>query len=228
VISEVMYHAGVTPPAGLSVGELDYIELRNLEAVEIPLEVDYGADGRLGWQVGGGVQFAFSNGASIAPQSYLVLVSFDPSGEASKLEAFRNLYDIPSSIPVIGPYGGKLNNYSDSVHLLRPDFPTADLMPLVLRDAITYFDWDDWPTSADGGGPSLERIDPRSARTDSTRWAASLVTGGTPGRVNSVTTPVPEPEVLPALLSGLLLLIALSRRGAKRKFEDRRRLRNVA
>lgn len=215
VISEVMYHAAGPPPIGLSAGELEYIELQNLKGVPTPLEVDYGASGVFGWQIGGGVQYPFTNGASVAADSYLLLVSFDPTAEPSKLESFRGVYAIPGEIPIHGPYAGKLNNYSDSVELLRPDSPALGVTPMVSRDSITYLDWDSWPTSADGGGPSLERIDPRDAGTDSTHWAASQMAGGTPGRINSVTTPVPEPPVLRAILAGLLLLMYLARTGKR-------------
>ena len=206
VIGEVMYHAGGVPPAGLSAGELDFIELQNLSPAALPLEVDYGPEGRFGWQIGDGVDYEFGGGASIAAESYLVVVSFAPDLEPLKLEAFRSHYSIPIEIPVYGPYAGKLNNYSDSLRLLRPDSPSAGLAPMVERDALTYFDMDPWPVSADGGGPSLERIYPGFAGRSVTYWGASELPGGTPGRLNSRTAEVPEPSFLPGISAGMVLL----------------------
>ena len=203
-------HSHLQP--SLSAGELEYIELWNLGQSATPLEIDYGAEGLFGWQLGGGVQYTFANGATLPADSYLLVVSFDPVAEASKLALFRSAYAVPDGVPVYGPYTGKLSNYSDTIHLLRPDLPSLGIAPMVLRDSITYFDWESWPTSADGGGPSLERIDPRAAGRDATYWAASQAIGGSPGRINSVTIPVPEPDLLPGLLAGLLLLMVLARR----------------
>ena len=97
----------------------------------------------------------------------------------------------------------------------RPDTPGLVFAPLVLRDSVTYFDWGDWPSTADGGGTSLERIDPSVAETDASRWAASLAVGGTPGAENSVLNKVPEPSAMSLLRVGILGLLLLARRSIR-------------
>jgi hypothetical protein len=129
------------------------------------------------------------------------LVTFDPVLEPLKLAAFRSHYGLLPSTPILGPNGGRLDNYTDSIHLRRPDIPSLGEAPLVLRDSVTYFDFGDWPTGPDGTGPSLERLDPNVPASDSTRWAASLSAKGTPGAENSVVN-VPEPTVVAQFFLG--------------------------
>ena len=64
----------------------------------------------------------------------------------------------------------------------------------------------DLPVSADGGGPSLERIYPGFAGRSVTYWGASELPGGTPGRLNSRTAEFPEPSFLPGISAGMVLL----------------------
>ena len=54
-----------------------------------------------------------------------------------------------------------------------------------LVDIVEYDDASPWPTAADGGGPSLELIDPSYDNSLAASWQASFVDGGTPGEVNS-------------------------------------------
>jgi len=82
---------------------------------------------------------------------------------------------------------------------------------MVLRDSLTYFDWNEWPASADGGGASLERIDPFMAPSGASHWAASTVLGGTPGRENTVLNTLPEPSATLMLQIGVVALLALTR-----------------
>jgi hypothetical protein len=47
--------------------------------------------------------------------------------------------------------------------------------------SFTYDDVSPWPTAADGGGPSLEIIDPFGDANSGSNWRASFYVGGTPG-----------------------------------------------
>ncbi|MDD5766870.1 MAG: lamin tail domain-containing protein, partial [Candidatus Marinimicrobia bacterium] len=57
-----------------------------------------------------------------------------------------------------------------------------------LRDVVEYQDGNDWPSGADGDGPSLELLNPNYDNTLATAWRSSSADGGTPGIVNSVYT----------------------------------------
>jgi hypothetical protein len=203
VINEIMYNAQGPAADPLTGSDLEYIELRNGGLVDVPMEVDYGASGFSPWRVSGGPSFDFPPGAFIPAQGFALLVNFDPALEPLTLTAFRTHYGLLASTPIYGPNGGRLDNYTDSVNLRRPDTPSLlppGEAPLVLRDTVTYFDFADWPTAADGGGSSLERINPNVATTDSTNWAASIPLNGTPGAENSVF--VPEPSAAIQVLFG--------------------------
>ena len=114
--------------------------------------------------------------------------------------------------PIHGPSGDRLGNYSDTINLRRPDVPgLLGVAPLVLRDTITYFDFEAWPAAADGAGSSLERIDATNASSGPTDWAASLTLGGTPDAENS-TSGLGVPSLPPLGLAALALGIALAGR----------------
>lgn len=218
VINELMYNGSEPAPSPLTGGDLEYVEILNTSQQGVFLSEDYGLDGIFPWKLAGGLSFEFPESAFIGAEGYLLVVGFDPATEPLKLSQFTSHYGVPASVPILGPYFGGLNNYSDTVNLRRPDRPTAGMAPLVLRDSVTYFDWNDWPTTADGGGTSLERIDPFMAASDPSHWAASLAVGGTPGLENSVLSTVPEPSATLMLQAGsfALLLLARAARGRSR------------
>jgi hypothetical protein len=66
-----------------------------------------------------------------------------------------------------------LSNGGETVTLLGP----AD----EVLHSFAYSDDAPWPTAADGGGPSLEIIDPLGDASDPTNWRASLYYVGSPG-----------------------------------------------
>ena len=210
VINEIMYKALGPFDLPLTGSDAEFIELRNGGIVDAPMAVDYGSAGIFPWRVSGGPNFDFPPTAVVPAQGFALLVTFDPVVEPLMLAAFRSHYGLLPSIPILGPSGGRLDNYTDSINLRRPDEPSLGLAPLVLRDSVTYFDFGDWPTEPDGTGPSLERIDPDVAASDSTRWAASLNAKGTPGAENSVVN-VPEPAVVVQQIAVCLSLSVLLR-----------------
>ena len=140
--------------------------------------------------------------------------------QPTKLAGFRAHYGLDPSVPIIGPYTGGLNDFSERVRLRRPDIPKAGVAPMVLRDGLTYFDFDEWPTAADGGGPSLERIDALDVAGLPTNWAASSGIG-TPGRANSALLRLPALSLTSRLLAVLVLgtgsLLAVRRQSSTRR-----------
>jgi hypothetical protein len=115
-----------------------------------------------------GVTYTFPIGATLAGGARLVLASdIDP-------DAFAARYP---GVTVRGYYSGSLNNGGERI---------------VLKDAggniITSLDYSDgggWPRAADGGGSSLEIINPYGDPDDPANWRASATTGGTPGSANA-------------------------------------------
>lgn len=73
------------------------------------------------------------------------------------------------------------------------DLASRELLTLTdakgkLVEAVEYDDQGAWPREADGGGYTLELIDPALDRNNPFSWLASTVLGGSPGAINSHTS----------------------------------------
>jgi hypothetical protein len=169
VISEIMYH----PPDdvhGADDSDREFIELHNITASDVPL---FGNGS--GWRIRGGIDFDFPAAAFVPAGGYALVVSFHPL-DSARATAFRNKYGLPVSLPLYGPYSGKLDNSGDRVALQRPDLPDGDDIPYILVDEIEYADVNPWPPIADGIGPSLQRIDVTEYGNDAVNWTSVIPT----------------------------------------------------
>ena len=179
LINEVMYH-----PSSENILE-EYIELFNSGPASEPLA---------GWHCSKGVQFTFPN-VTLAPGGFLVV--------AADLATFTNKY--PGLTNVIGNWTGRLSNSDEEIELRNA------LNSVV--DTVAYADEGDWAlrqrgpldhghhgwlwfAAHDGGGQSLELINPILSNQHGQNWASSLTAQGTPGRANSVTRTNIAPLIL--------------------------------
>jgi hypothetical protein len=191
VITEVMYHP---PDIGTNDNVTEeFIEVHNPNAVVAPLY--HSAYPSNTWRLRGGADFDFPQNMSLAPGGYLLVVSFDPTNNASALSAFRARYG--SNSVLVGPYSGKLDNGGEAVRLLKPDSPNTNgagnvSVPYVLVDHVTYSDHAPWPTNADGFGRSLQRIHAMGYANDPTNWLAALPTPGPSGTADSDGDGLPD------------------------------------
>ncbi|MBN1670390.1 MAG: lamin tail domain-containing protein [Kiritimatiellae bacterium] len=168
VINEIMYH-----PVD---GSLEYVELRNVSDGPVAL-YDTAAPTHT-WRLDAAVEYAFPAGTTLDAREYVLVA---PTNEA----AFRAVYpDVPAGVRIFGPYAGRLNNGGESVKLWRPDAPDPEGVPWILVDRVQYDDNSPWPESADGDGPSLERLAEDGYGNDPANWSASAAAGGTPGEPN--------------------------------------------
>ncbi len=111
-----------------------------------------------------GITFVFPEGSSIAPGAVLVLAnSTSPAQFAARY---------PGAV-VFGYFGGSLDNGGERIAILDRDGNTVT--------AVNYDDEAGWPTAPDGGGYSLEVIDPRGDLDSPANWRASSALNGTPG-----------------------------------------------
>lgn len=196
VLNEIHYHPA--DPVLPSTLDAEFIELRNLTSSAVALTTDYGADGVRPWKISGGVDFEFATGTVVPADGFLVVTSFDPAIDTAHLAELRATFSIPPSVPIVGPYAGRLSNLRDTVRLKRPDTPEADgdicggignptpYVPYVVVDEVTYGDNGEWPVEADGSGASLERVNAMAASDDAANWEANRLATATPGRSNSV------------------------------------------
>ena len=165
VINELNYNAY------LEVEQYDFFELYNNDTVVFDISK---------WAVSKGIVFTFPDGTLLDPGEYLVLAK-----DAVALRAL--LPSIPAEVTVLTWTSGNLSNGGETVEL-------SDNFANVI-DTTTYDDAGEWPTSTDGGGPSLELINPALPNTAAAAWKASTGNYGTPGQRNSVWEANPAPII---------------------------------
>ena len=163
VINEIMYN-----PDALQGTDNDYewVELYNTGPSNVNLSV---------WKLWdtnpANDPFIVPNNTYLDAGEYLVI--------CSNLGFIYFTYHITNAI---GNFGDKfgLGNGDDTVVLLNDSGSEID--------RVMYNDAYPWPFQPDGGGPSLERLNPLSPSNDPHNWAPSVpVTDyGTPGRQNSL------------------------------------------
>jgi len=180
VINELMYHAASQNPAD------EWLELYNAGNTTADLS---------GWNFKKGLSFTFAQGTTLPAGGYLVV--------AHDLGRFESLH--PGVTNVVGPWQGSLGNNGDDLEL---DDSTG-----ASQDQLSYGSEGDWAvrrqgpldhnhtgwiwtTPADGGGASMELMDPALGNDSGQNWAPSTVSGGTPGAANSVASGDVAPEIL--------------------------------
>jgi hypothetical protein len=107
-----------------------------------------------GWRLDGGIEFDFPAGTTLAAGGYLVVA------------------DNPASLPgvgALGPWSGSLSRNNDRI-VLEDSLGNR-------ADEAAYFSGGHWSDYADGGGSSLELLDPAADRLHPQSWAASDETG---------------------------------------------------
>lgn len=145
-----------------------------------------------------GIDFAFKERVVLGPNDRLVLASNnDPAAFAARYPG----------VVVRGWFGANLSNSGEEIAIRLPN--GAKLV------SVTFGDRGAWPSQADGGGFSLELIDPSGDPDDPGNWRASIRINGSPGTI-------PEPPMPAVIIEEVL---AKSEGGAVNDFIE---LRNTA
>jgi hypothetical protein len=140
----------------------EYLELQNIGTT--PLD--------LGNHSFVNITFTFPFGFTLAPGQRIILAN---NGNTN---AFHQRYP---GVAVMGWYGASLANGGEMLAILDPAGRTVFSM--------TFDDENGWPTSADGGGYSLELIEVNGDSDSPSNWRASTAQNGTPGQANSIAPP---------------------------------------
>ena len=157
VINEIYYH----PLSGDNADEFVELYNRGPDAVDIGL-----------WEFTSGINYTFPEHTIIPAGGYLVVAS----------KVARLLTNYPGLNPslVVGDFGGSLSNGGERLALARPDtsvVPNASGFTTnhfrVVLDEVTYGTGGRWGRWADGGGSSLELIDPHADHRAPSNWADS-------------------------------------------------------
>jgi hypothetical protein len=191
VISEIQYH----PPdigvngIGYNDSENEFIELQNISGSPVALYDTVYPTNR--WHLRNAVDFDFNTNLVIDPGGYVLVVGFDPAANPGTLNSFRQKTGVASSVPVVGPWVGTLNNGGGTIELRKPNVPDTNGTSYILVEKIKYSNVAPWPAGADGFGLTLQRVVPAAYGNDPTNWAASAptpagnFTGGTPPTITS-------------------------------------------
>jgi hypothetical protein len=180
VIGSIHYHP---PDIGTNDNVVDeFIELRNITGAPVPLyDPAYPTNT---WRLRDAVDYDFPQGVSLPANGRLFVVSFDPVADTAQLYAFRSRFSVDSTVPVFGPYSGRLANGDENVELYRPDVPNVDEVPYVLVERVEYDDATPWP-AADGTGAALFRVSLTGFGNDPTNWVATVPNFGGPTDTDS-------------------------------------------
>ncbi|HAK94749.1 MAG TPA: hypothetical protein DCM87_07025 [Planctomycetes bacterium] len=135
--------------------ESEWIELLNAGSESVDLT---------GWRFTRGIDYALPDG-TIVPAGHCLVVARNPARVQSD-------YGITG---VIGGHASGLKNGDEKI-VLRDHLGN-------IADEVHYADDGEWPAAADGGGPSIELVNPGCDNRSGQAWAASAG-AGTPGAAN--------------------------------------------
>jgi hypothetical protein len=159
VINEIMYH-----PIS-DEDDDEYVELHNRSGS--PVDVS-------GWRFGRGVDFLFPPQTSITSGGYLVVAR----NQARLLSRYSGQLTTSNTL---GDYTGSLADGGEWLTLQKPDtvletnelgVVKTNLIWITIGD-VDYVDGGRWGQYADGGGSSLELVDPRGDPWQASSWADS-------------------------------------------------------
>lgn len=162
VMSEILF----APTAGMA----QYVELTSLTNGPLPLYDPVRPTNS--WVLDGVGAFVFPPGTALAACASIIVCSTEPA-------TFRTQYSVPDSVPVFGPWSGRLDEDGETIRLLRPGEPKLDgSVPYYRVDHVTYRTDGAWALPAAGG--CLERIPVQAFGNDPASWRAGPARG-TPG-----------------------------------------------
>jgi hypothetical protein len=162
----------------------EFIELRNIDSVSVPLYDPLYPTNH--WKLQKGVEFTFPL-TNLAPFQICLVVSFNPYTDTAALNNFRSRFGVSNDVPIFGPWIGSLDNSGESVELYRPDpvqlfpHPDAGFVPYIRIDKVNYDSSKLFPVvDASNNGKSLQRKNSNLFGNDYINWAADFTTAGRP------------------------------------------------
>ena len=228
VINEIMYRPPdvYTNSAWWNNTEDEYVELYNRSAA--PADLFDGAYPTNAWKLAGAVEFTFPTNTTMAGQTCLLVVNFDPEQDAAQLAAFCAKYNVPTGTPILGPFQGHLGNRQDALKLCLPDEPElSGQVNYVLVEQVRYADQPPWPPAADGIGFALSRKAPGQYADDPWNWAGLAPSPGAANRTGAAPFIVAQPESQSVQASQLVTLSVVADGPAPLRYQWRFNGRNL-
>jgi hypothetical protein len=193
-VGEVVIHELMYAPISGSQND-EYVELHNWGAT--PIEVG-------GWRLEDGIRFEIPPGTTIPAGGFLVVAK-------DRQHLLERYVGVLGAANTVGDYAGALSNGGERLRLSRPEFllstnalgEVEQTTGWVVVDEVTYGDSERWGRWSDGGGSSLEKVDPRANGRRADSWADSDETPKAPwtpvlfsGRLDHGDVPASQLQVL--------------------------------
>ena len=186
VINEIMYH-----PPSHNLRE-QYVELYNSAATSVDVS---------GWKFTRGIHFTFPAATVIPASGYLVVAGNRPAF-TNKYPAVTNFVGDFVVVRMTNVVGYTYTNFDNALSHSHETLVLEDAAGRTV-DSLFYAEEGDWGlrqrglndggyqgwrwfNDADGGGKSIELINPNLPNDHGHNWSPSTVTNGTPGVANSV------------------------------------------
>jgi len=173
VVAQLLFHP---PDAGFANNTLqEFVLLRNLADRAVPLSDPDRS--HASWRLRGEVEFDFPARAQLAAAGSVMIVSFDPLEQSGALAGLRARFNVPLSIPIVGPWTGRLNNAGGEVRLLRPGTANPDddaRLAFDIAETVPYQPVSPWPTGASGTGRALVRAKLDGPSVDPIHWTSAI------------------------------------------------------
>jgi hypothetical protein len=134
------------------------------------------------WTLAGGIEFAFPPNVTLPAGGSLLVVGFDPQTDLDELDWFRSAYQVPTNVPIFGPYSGALANEGNDIKLFKPDppqlppHPDVGFVPYVLVEHVHYLPAAPWPTNGVNAGAALQRRGLTEFANEPLNWFTALPT----------------------------------------------------
>ncbi len=177
LINEIDYHP-LDLAGAVDNARDEFIELHNAGATAVNIS---------GWKLKSGVDFLFASGTTLAADSYMLVVGFNPVTDSTSLAAFKTALNVPAGTVIYGPFTPVLSNGEASVELAFPGAAVLGVIPFILQDKVKYSDVNPWTSVPDGTGSSLQRVSRSIIGNDPSNWIGATPT---PGAVNATEAPL--------------------------------------
>jgi hypothetical protein len=177
VISEILVHPQ-PDLSGANPARDEAIEVHNISDEPVTLFVRGQPTNT--WRLSENVTFSWPGSTLVPPRGFAVVVSFDPSTNNQFLTSFRSRFDIPSDVPVYGPWSGEIDNARPQLEIKRPTKPIGtNVQPsYVVVDRFKQPGSHPRFLGSDGLGLSLQRIDLKAFGDSPANWTAAAPTLG--------------------------------------------------
>lgn len=159
-----------------------FIELHNPTQAPVPLyDVAYPAST---WRLRDGLSFDLPVNITIPAGGFVLITGFDPVQDAARAAAFRSHFNVPESVPLLGPTDGRVSSSGETIKLLQPDEPqgpdkpNAGFVPYQLVDGIEFSAAAPWPAADTSTGGSWQRKEPLSYGNDPVNWSFAAPSPG--------------------------------------------------